>query len=468
MVAVLSVGLGFFLAFIIVKTDIPYKRFWKMAFVLPLSIPTYLGAIVYTALFAPRGMVYSVLGRDLWNIYGLDGVIFVLTLFTFPYSFLICCAQLKNMGRTWEETAFDLGRGQWNTFLTVVIRLCRPALFSSGLLVGLYVLGDFGAIALLRFNTFTTAIFYQLDSFQSQNAAFLGLVLLIPAVAIVWLRDSFFKRRDHQHLVGKSNQVVIYALGAYKGVVLLFFSVVVLLSVLVPLLILLFYALGDGHDLVEGMDVWKPFVTSFVIAIVVASATVGIGTLFSYAMKVWPGGWGGQLFKKVVLSLYGLPGILIALGTLFVAQNIPGNFYGSAGPLLVALFILFFPQAFEALSGVQKTLGKNLIHASFDLGRGHWGTLRGVFLPLLQNGMVGAFVLIFVSTLKELPVQLLLRPPGMATLSVQLWIDATEAFYAQAALSGLLIVVLASCSTPFLLFFMGAMGAMGAERENER
>ena len=459
-VAILSVGLGFILAFLIVKTDLPYKRFWKVAFVLPLSIPTYLGAIVYTSLLAPRGTVNQWLGADLWNIYGLDGVIFVLTLFTFPYSFLICSSQLQNMGRTWEEVSFDLGRGRMKTILLVVMGLCRPALLSSALLVSLYVLGDFGAIALLRFNTFTTAIFYQLDSFHSQNAALLGLVLLIPVVIIVSFRDSFFKRKDHQSVVGKNDSLFLYSLGSYKVWALLFLGIIFCLSVLVPLVTLLFYVFqGEGGlGQLNSTFVWKPLRTSFVIAFAVAFSTVGVGFFLSYAMKVGGDGWGRQFFKKIVFSLYGLPGILIALGTLFVARNLFGNFYGTFWPLLVALFILLMPQALEALGGVRKTLGKNLIHASFDLGRGHWGTLKGVFFPLVRNGLVGTFVLIFVSTLKELPVQLILRPPGMTTLSVQLWIDASEAFYGQAGLSGIMIVLLASLSTPFLLLLTGREG----------
>ena len=228
LVTILAVSLGLIFAFLVVKTDLPGKKFWEVALVLPLSIPTYIGAIVYTTLLAPRGMVYQWLGKDLWNIYGADGVVFVLTLFTFPYSFLICRSQLKRIGPLWEEAAFDLGKGKAATLWHVVIPLCSPALLSSALLISLYVLADFGAIALLRFNTFTTAIFYQLDSFNQEKAGLLGLVLLLLAFLIIHCRDQLLKRTDYTSLIGNIPHPALYALGKYKGLALLFMGLCLL------------------------------------------------------------------------------------------------------------------------------------------------------------------------------------------------------------------------------------------------
>ena len=447
LVTVLSVSLGLILAFLVVKTDLPGKKFWQVAMALPLSIPTYIGAVVYTTLLAPHGMVYQWLGKDLWNIYGADGVIFVLTLFTFPYSFLICCSQFKKMGTLWEEAAFDLGKGKRTVICRILIPLCRPALLSSGLLIGLYVLADFGAITLLRFNTFTTVIFYQLDSFDREKASFLGLILLFLALMMIHCRDQLLKKTDYASLGETLPRPSLYCLGKYKGPALLLLGTCLLFSVVIPLLILFYNILSEE---IEWENLFPPLFHSLLMALGVAFMTTWPGAFVSYALKVWKG-WGQQFFKKIVFSLYGVPGILIALGTLFIARTMLGSFYGTVIPLALGLFIRFFPQALEAMAWGKKAMGQNLMEASFDLGQGHWATLRRVFFPLIRGAMGASFLVVFISVLKELPLQLVLRPPGIDTLSTRLWIDANEGLYGQASLYGIMIILLTAMMTPLIL-----------------
>ena len=452
LVTTFAVALGFALAFLVVKTDLPGKQFWQVAFVLPLSIPSYIGAIVYSSLLAPRGVVERWLGQDLWNIYGADGVVFVLTLFTFPYSFLICRSQLQRMGGIWEQSAFDLGVSRARAVWEVVIPLCRGALASSALLIGLYVLADFGAIALLRFNTFTTAIFYQLDSFNRENASVLGLALLLLAMVPIFLRDRILQRKGDGPSLGDSleqGQHSFYPLGRGKWPVLCLLVGVVLCSLVVPLLTLI-YHLWEGGAQVDWHGLWRPLGYGLLVAAATATGVAIAATVAGYGLQVWDGP-GLQWFKKVALSLYALPGILLALGTISLSSAFFGEWYGTILPLLLGLFIHFFPLGREAMDWGQKSLGQHLLDASFDLGHGHFVTSKRVFLPLIKGAVAAAFLLVFVSTLKELPLQLLLRPPGMTTLSVQLWIDAGEAFYSQASLYGLAIIALAATATPVIL-----------------
>ncbi|MCY4644457.1 MAG: iron ABC transporter permease [Bacteriovoracales bacterium] len=445
----LSVSIGFLLAFLVVKTDLPGKRFWEVVFVLPLGIPSYIGAIAYISLLAPKAILSDWLGRELWNIYGADGVIFILTLFTFPYSFLICRSQLKKMGAHLEESAFDLGADRFRTIMGVFIPLCRPALFSSALLAGLYVLADFGTIALLRFNTLTTAVFYQLNSFHRENAALLGLFLFLLALAGVCLRDYLLEKNHHESLTGKTEAVFVYPLGSVaRALALVFAGLLFFLSVALPLATLSYYLFTEEVDFTKW---WAPCLNTFLMAFALAFSLVLSGPFVSYGLKVWGNHFGAKLFRKIAFSLYGIPSILLALGVIFVAQTALGRFYGTVIPLAVGLFIRFFPQGLEAMSWGQKSLGQNLLDASFDLGHGYLSTLRRVFLPLLKGSVASAFLLVFVSVLKELPMPLLLRPPGMEILSVQLWIDASEGLYGQASLYGLMIVVLSMLATPLIL-----------------
>ena len=445
--SVLSTSLGFILAFFVFKTDVPGKKFWQLAFTLPLSIPSYIGAIVYSSLFAPKASLYQWTGYDLWNIYGMDGAVFILTLFTFPYSFLICRSQMKGMDPKWEEAAFDLGLSKGAVIFRILIPLYRPALVSAMLLIGLYVLSDFGAIALLRFNTFTTAIFYQLDSFNPEKASFLGAILLLISGGMVWWRDYNLRKNNHESFSGKSSPC-LFSLKGGRWPVLIFMGGVFLLSVIVPLATLFSHMLSEN---IQWSPLWGTIRSSFFLAFSVALTVSTLGFFFCYGLKVWGRQWGPQCFQKIAFSLYGVPGILIALGTLFLARTFLGPFYGTILPLFLGLCACFFPQGLEAMNWGQKALRHNLVEASFDLNQSHWKTLKKVFFPLLKGTTGAAFLLIFISVLKELPTQLLLRPPGLKTLSVELWIYADEAFYPQASLYGLVIIFLAALTTPLIL-----------------
>ena len=447
-VTTLGTSLGFVLAFLTVKTDLPGKKYWQVALILPMCIPSYIGAIAYTSLLAPRGLVYDWIGQDLWNIYGRDGVIFVLTLFTFPYSYLICLSRLKELGSTWEESALDLGKNVRMTLLKVVIPLCRPALASSALLIALYALADFGSIALLRYNTFTTSIFYQLESFHQQRASLMGFILLSLTCLMVYGRDRFILRTHHETSKKKTGKPYLYPLERYKWPCLFFLSTTITLSFILPVFTMTTHLFSSQED---WQHMWGPLVNGGALALLTATIITVCLPLIIYGTKVFSSFFAIKLCQRVIPSLYGLPSILTALGVLLIAQEYLGNLYGTLFPLLLALIIRFFPVAMEAMNWENKSLSQDLMETSYNLGRGHLKTLKRIFIPLTKRGTAAGFLLVFIGALKELPLQLLLCPPGFRTLSVELWINAQEAFYGQAALYGLLMIFLTTTITPMIL-----------------
>lgn len=448
-VTILATVLGFILAFLTVKTDLPGKKYWQIALVLPLSVPSYIGAIAYISLLAPRGLIYNWIGVDLWNIYGRDGVIFVLTLSTFSYSYLICRFRFKELGTQWEESALDLGQSPFTTLIKVMTPLCLPALANAALLIGLYTLADFGSLALLRHNTFTTAIFYQLETFDWQNAALLGFILLGITFLIVYSRDRLLIRGyGYRETWKKKKQPYLYSLGWFRWPSFLFLSATFCLSFVFPVLIMLTHFLKSQR---EWILLWEPLLNGFAIAFLVASIIATALPFIHYGSKIFSQDFSTKLFQRITSSLYGIPGVLTALGVLFLARDFSGELYGTLAPLALALIICFFPMAMEASRWESQSLSFKLMETSYNLGQGHLSTLRKIFIPLTKGGVYAGFLFVFVGTLKELPLQLFLRPPGFKTLSVELWVNAQEGFYDQAALYGLSIVLLTVTITPLIL-----------------
>ena len=155
------VGTG--LAWLTVRTDLPGRRIWRILAPLPLVFPSFVGATALLAGFATGGLIEELLspfGIDaLPSVRGYRGAWLVLTLFTYPYVYLPVAARLSSLPPSLEESARLLGRSPWSVFRTVVLPQTSPAIWAGALLVFLYAISDFGAVALLGYDTLTEQIY---------------------------------------------------------------------------------------------------------------------------------------------------------------------------------------------------------------------------------------------------------------------------------------------------------------------
>src|SRR5690606_4635797 len=160
-------------AWLTARTDLPFRRFWLVAGLLTMVIPSYIGAMMYIAAFGPRGLLQSLLEpfgvQSLPSIYGFWGAWLSITLFTYPYVVLPVRAALLNMDPALDESARSLGMNRWKVFWRVTLPQLRPAMATGMLLTALYTLSDFGAVALMRYDAFTRVIYLQYTSSFDRN-----------------------------------------------------------------------------------------------------------------------------------------------------------------------------------------------------------------------------------------------------------------------------------------------------------
>lgn len=181
------------LAFLTLRTDLPWRRFWLIATTLPLAIPDYVGCFALIAAFGPKGSLLQLLLeplgiREIPEIYGWTGAILATTLFTYPYLLLSVQAGLQGIDPALEEAAQSLGCSQRSTFFRIILPQLRPSLVSGGLLVAMYTLQDFSATTLMRFDAFTRVIFLQYRyTFDRNQAAALALMLVSLVLLLLWL-----------------------------------------------------------------------------------------------------------------------------------------------------------------------------------------------------------------------------------------------------------------------------------------
>ncbi|MCW5876033.1 MAG: iron ABC transporter permease [Anaerolineales bacterium] len=437
------------IAWLTVRTDLPLRRLWAVLTPLPLVIPSYVGAFLYATALGPRGLVQGWLEEPfgitrLPDIYGFPGALLVLSLLNYPYMLLVLRVALQRMDASQEEAARSLGHNAWSAFWRVTFAQLRPAIASGSLLVALYVLRDFGAVAVMRYTTFTRAIYIQYQSALDRSAAAVLALMLILFSLIVLLLESRARGRIHQ--LGSATggrKPARVSLGRWRWPAAIFCGLVVFLALLLPAGVLVYWLVRGwlaGQVVGDlGQVTWNSVWASGLGAAAVTLAALPV----AYLLVRRPGRASG-LIGSVTNLAFALPGIVIALALVFFGANYALPLYQTLPMLVLAYLILFLPQAVVTLRSSFLRIPPQLEEAARGLGKGPLAVLRRVTLPLLAPGISGAAALVFLTAMKELPTTLLLAPIGFKTLATNVWTMVNEAFFARAAAPALLLILTSS------------------------
>lgn len=450
-----SIAIALPLAWLTTRTDLPFRRGWALFTALPLVIPSYIGAYLFVSAMGPRGIVQGwlegLLGIErIPSLYGFPGALYVLTVLTYPYILINLRAALAGMDPSIEEAARSLGHSPWQTFWRVTMPQLRPALTAGSLLVILYTLRDFGAVAMLRYDTFTRAIYVQYQSSLDRSAAAALALILIVITLILLAVETRWQMSVRQYSTSsRVRPPAIMALGKWKWPALVFCTGIVLSALILP-------AVNLGYWWVRGIrageamgSLWEVSWNSFTISLIAALVTVAASLPISF-LRVRHAGKVSQLLERSMYVGFALPGIVIALALVFFGANYLPWLYQTAPMLIFAYVILFLPQALGAVQASLLTIHPNLEEAGRSLGKGPLDVFRRITLPLVRPGLGAGFALIFLTVMKELPATLILSPLGFKTLATSVWGAVSEAFFAQAAAPALLLILVSSAPMAFL------------------
>lgn len=437
------------LAWLTVRSDVPLRRLWAVLTPLPLVIPSYVGAYLYVSALGPRGLLQQVLESPfgvtrLPSIYGFWGALIVLTLLSYPYLLLGAQAALRRMDPTLEEAAASLGHNRRRIFWRVIVPQLRPALGAGGLLVALYVLRDFGAVAILRYDTFTRVIFQQYRSFDRAQAAFFALLLVGLTLILVALEARTRGRaRYDQAGVRAARAPAVVPLGVWRWPAFAFCAAVVGLGLVLPTGILLYW-LVRGLLAGETLGVLGPAAWSALTASAAGAAATVIAALPVAILTVRHPSRLSVLLERLTYAAFALPGIAVALALVFFGITFARSLYQTFAMLVLAYLILFLPQAFGAVRAALLQVHPSLEESARSLGRRPIHVFFTVTGPLIRPGIVAGAGLVFLTAMKELPATLLLAPIGVRTLATEVWTAVSEAYFARAAAPALLLIVCSS------------------------
>jgi iron(III) transport system permease protein len=442
--------LGTSLAWLVMRTDLPLRRLFRVLVALPLVIPSFVGAFVLIAAFAGGGLLDEVVGLDLPRVRGYWPAFVTLTILSYPYVYLPVAARLSSLPPSLEETARSLGRSPTQVFGSVVLPQTTGAIAAGALLVFLYVVSDFGAVSLLRYDTLTTRI-ESARLFDPPTALALGLLLAAVALVVVVSERGLARRRVHTEAVAAGRQPLQAPLGAWKTPAVLFVTAVVAVALVIPVAVLTHWSLRGGDENSRGAgwsDLWQPLLNTGGIAVVTAVIAVAVVLPVAY-LTTRHRSRAGALANALVVAGFALPGLVIALAVVFWVLRAPlvGGLYQTF-PLLVFAYVVHFgAQAMRASQVAVSGVPRRMEDAARSLGSRRWRRLRTVDLPLMLPGLGAGAGLVLLSTMKELPATLLLAPTGFETLATRIWSATESAFFARAGIHALVLVALSGLLT---------------------
>jgi iron(III) transport system permease protein len=424
-------------AWVVERTNIPMPRLWRALLVAPLAVPAFVNGYAWVSLTHA--------------VEGYAGAVLIVSLSYFPFIYLPVTASLMRVDPEFEDISRTLGLGPWASFVRVVLPQLRPAILGGSLLVALHLLAEFGALQMLRYPTFTVAIYEQFGTTFNGPAANLTASVLVLLCLIVLVGE--LRLRGSASLVrvgaGVARPATRVTLGRARTPVLAGLTGVAFLAVGVPLISLTHWMIVGSSTAFPLDDLVRTTFTTLGLAAAGAAIATALALPVSLAVVRHPS-WLSTLAERGTFAASALPGIVIALALVgLVLKAVPGIYQTTA--VLVGAYVMMF--ASRAVVGVRAALDHappSLEDVAGSLGLGGWATFRRVTLPLVVPGVVAAGALVFIAIATELTATLLLAPIGTRTLATQFWSESSSLSYGAAAPYALLLVLLSIPATVML------------------
>lgn len=437
-VTALCVAIGVGLAVVVTRLRVPGRLALGVAGALPLAIPSYVAAFGWqsmNALVSP-GTTFE----------GFGAAVLVITSVTYPYVYLPAVAALVAVDVGQEEAARALGRGPVVTFFTVTARQAAPAITAGGLLCAVYVIADFGAVSILRVDTFTRAVFTSFSmGFDRLGGIALSSVLLVLTLCVLTV-EARIRRTGTRYASlsrGSSARAELFSVGGWATPVAVLGWAPALVGLGVPLC-----ALGVWS--IQGVS--RPgsmgeILTALGNSLFAAGAAAAATTVIAVPLGLWLArrpGVVARLLERAAYLAHSLPGVVIGLSVVMLGITVLPGMYQTMWLLTLAYCTLMLPLALGPVLSSALSAPPELEDAARALGSGPFLAYARVTLPLMLPGIISGALLVLLTVIKELPATLMLRPTGFDTLATRLWTYTGNESYAAAAPFAALLVLVAA------------------------
>jgi iron(III) transport system permease protein len=459
---------GTALAFLVVRTDIPFRRVVFVGSLVPLIVPGILYTISWILLASPRIGVFSDFVPVGLDVFSMPGMVVVEGLHLSPLVFLLMAAAFRSMDPALEESALMSGAPLHRVVRRVTLPLARPALYASLLIMIVRGLESFEVPALLGIPAgiwvFTSRIWRSLDQFPADlgEAGAYSLSLLLVASVGVFLYSRLARRGlPYQTITGRGHRARRIELGRWRLGATALAGVYLLVASVMPLLILLyastqrFYSVPsldalsemtlDTYGSVMGQEAaLRAFGNSLLLAVATATAVMLVMAIASWIVvrSRLPGRW---LVDNLASLPLAIPGLVLGVALLFVYLRLPVPVYGTLWILLLAYFTRFMPYGMRYAASAMHQIGSELEESARTSGATFSQAFRRVTLPLLLPGLLAGWIYVVIVAMRELSSSILLYTPETEVLAVRIFVLYEGGQFTDLAALGIVMVLLLAC-----------------------
>ena len=443
---VFAVALATTLAWIVTRTDTPMRGVLEVLITLPFFIPGLLEAIGWIMLLSPNAGTINVFLRNVgieapFNIYSLGGMIWVMSLGSTAFIFLLVVNALRNMDASLEESARASGAGAVRTAMSVTLPLMAPVILSAGLLSFIRAMDTFEVPVLLglpaKVLVFSNRIYAAVEYDYPVNyglATALGVTFVALMFVLIYIQNRALRGRDFSVVTGKGYRPRVMRLGRYRYLTLAGCLLYVFIATVLPLSQVLIgsflrvfglpradlFTFDNYLAILSDATLWRGLVNTFVVCGTAAAVTVILCAFIAYTVTR-TGFIGRRPLEVISWVPWAIPGIVAGLGMLWAYITLPVPLYGTLVLLGIVLLTTGIPLGTRVMSGVMIQLGRELEESSRVHGAGWLYTFVHVFAPLMRPALAGAFLLVFVGFSRAVSTTILFVGPGTELLSTTLF-----------------------------------------------
>ena len=464
LVALLATAVGLALAWLIARTDIPAKGWMENAIIAPLYLSPFVGALAWLILASPNAGILNELARDLFGIEGAlinvmtaTGIILVMALYNVPYAYMTVSAALKGMDPSMEEASYLNGAGTFQTALRITFPVVRPALISAFFFVFVLTCGTFSipaalggtrAMPFLAVDIYRSVATFPLD--YAKAAAIGTLLFWISLIGVTFYRFASRVATRFVTVTARGYRIRLLRLRGWRAPAIGLILVYLLLAIVLPYLALTYVAftsftsssileahftLANFWSVAGSVAVRQSLWNTLLISVLAPTFCVLLGLAIAYSVRRLRI-IGGALLDYVAMFPIAVPGIVFGTGIFWTYLMTPA--YGTIWILVIAFVASYIPFAYRMIDTSIIQIDKSLEEASAVCSASHWRTAREITFKLIRPGILSAWILVFIFSVREISAAILLASPSNKVLSVMSWDYLEFGNVQNAAIIGLL------------------------------
>jgi iron(III) transport system permease protein len=462
--------IGFGLAWLVTRTNAPFKSFARAAALVPMIIPGVLSTIAWSLLLSPeQGPLNQLLrnvGLPAFNVYSLQGMVFVQSMHMVPVAFLMGMAAFSSMDSSMEEAALASGASPVRTFFTITVRMVRPAIFSAALLMFVQTISTFEVPQLIgvpgHSYVFVSRIYSALQQFPADygTVGVIGVFVLVIAISGLLLSRRVSKGSGVQTITGKGFRAQVQDLGRWRWAGFACFVLFFVVAVVLPLAMLLWSSLLPGYeppswhalhdltmsnysDILHRPVLMKSLKNSVVTSLASGLIVTALSALVAY-ITVKTKIFGRGFLDALATIPIAVPSIVMGVGILYfyLAVPLPIHLYGTTAIMIIAFVTITMPYGMRYIVPGMAAIKDELEEAATSSGANWFQRFWRVFIPLLMPSLLAAFLYSMIVSFREISAAVFLYTSGTEVVSVEIYDLYRNGTYPVVAALGIVMVLL--------------------------